>query len=99
MGKPARAETHPAYNAINAASHWLANCHEWHLLILEVIEMPTWMLPAVKAAVRRKAWRHSYDPLKQIRAAAKREAMRSGLMDPKTGGPAGLFLKGSKRIH
>jgi hypothetical protein len=48
---------------------------EWAPFMQDVIRMPMWMLPAVHAAIERKAWVTAADPLESIRGLVRRFAI------------------------
>jgi hypothetical protein len=57
---------------------------EWLSLTLGLLQLPGWMVPAVRLAVQKGVWRRANDPVKSVRENAEREAVRGGL----TGEPA-----------
>jgi hypothetical protein len=48
---------------------------EWIPFMRDVIRMPMWMLPAVRAAIQQKDWVTGHDPLERIRSAVRRFAI------------------------
>ena len=55
---------------------------EWVSFMGEEMRLPSWMLPAVQAAVRQPGWRTSADPIPQIVWAVRRLAIEMRLSNP-----------------
>jgi hypothetical protein len=55
---------------------------EWASFMGEEMRLPSWMLPAVQAAVRQAGWRTAADPIPQIIWAVRRLAIEMRLSNP-----------------
>src|SRR6202142_2086691 len=60
---------------------------EWVSFMGEEIRLPSWMLPAVQAAVRQAGWRTTADPIPQIIWAVRRLAIEMRLSNPDNTSP------------
>ena len=48
-------------------------------LVTNILQLPLWMLPAVRIAMNKGFWRVANDPLKSVRENGWRESTRMGL--------------------
>ena len=60
---------------------------EWLSFMGEEMRLPSWMLPAVQAAVRQAGWRTTADPIPQIIWAVRRLAIEMRLSNPDNTSP------------
>jgi hypothetical protein len=73
------AHLRPGYTALAAALKKGREPQEWDALVTNILQLPLWMLPAVRIAMSKGSWRVANDPLNSVRENARREAMRMGL--------------------
>jgi hypothetical protein len=73
------AHLHPGYAALAVALKKGREPQEWVALVTNILQLPLWMLPAVRIAMSKGSWRVANDPLKSVRENGWRESTRMGL--------------------
>jgi hypothetical protein len=54
----------------------------WLPLMRDVLQLPLWMLPAVRLVMRTGPWTRAKDPIASVRGSAERAAIRMRLTKP-----------------
>jgi hypothetical protein len=84
----------PGYATFMAAYGAGLTTEGWLALTEDLLQFPSWMVPAVRLAVKKGFWRRANDPVKCVRENAQREAGRSRL----SAGPAAKGECGNEMI-
>lgn len=69
----------PGYAALAAARDLALDSDGWLPLMNDMLQLPVSMLPAVRRAVRKGAWRYAHDPLMSVRENAERDYRREAI--------------------
>jgi hypothetical protein len=82
--EPVRMAQKPfGYAAIETAALLQQDDPEFLAFVLEVVNMPVEMAPAVSEAIRQQKWKINPNPLGVVRTAAHQEARRMGIEAPR----------------
>jgi hypothetical protein len=73
------AQKPPFYAEIDAASQWPPDAADWEAFVVNVVQLPAALKPAVQEAIRQQRWKIAPNPLAAIRTASHQEAKRMGL--------------------
>lgn len=73
----------PGYVSLTAVRNLALDSEEWLPLMNDMLHLPMSLLPAVRRAVRKGAWRYAHDPLNSVRENAERDYRREAMRNEK----------------